>query len=186
MSSVEAILDDYRDRLDRATSDLPPGRRAELLDDIHAHLAEATAGAPDRAGVMQILDELGTPERIADAAREESGTPRRRGVDGDLTYDVVSVLILLFGGFLIPVVGWIAGVIMIWNGPRWTIADRWIGTLAWPAAIAPLAALFLAIHAQLLSQTASVVALVGVALFSLALLVVPVVHLLRVAARRRS
>lgn len=186
MSSVEAIIDDYRDRLDRATSDLPAGRRAELLDDIDAHLAEATLGAPYRAGVLQVLDELGTPEGIAEAARAESGISHRRGVNGDVAYDVLSVLLLLFGGFLVPVVGWLAGVIMIWNGPRWTLADRWIATLAWPAAIAPLAALFIAIHANLLSQAASVVVLLCVALFSLALLVVPVIHLLRVAARRRS
>jgi hypothetical protein len=187
MNSAETLIADYRDRLSRATADLPPGRRAELLDDIDAHLREVTANARDRASVLQVLDELGTPEKIADAARAESGTRPGRGGDRDLAYayDVFSVLALLLGGFVVPLVGWLAGVVMIWNGPRWTVVDRWIGTLAWPAAIAPPVALFGAILLvpQLAPVPVWVLLLVG--LLAIALLVVSMVHLLRVATRRR-
>lgn len=186
MKPTEQIIADYRDRLSRATADLPSGRRAELLDDIDAHLAEATADAPDRASVLQVLDQLGTPESIAEAARAESGTRPERGVDRDLAYDVFSVLALLLGGFVVPLVGWLAGVIMIWNGPRWTVVDRWIGTLAWPAAIAPPAALATAVVLVPQITPVPVWVLLPVGLLTTALLVVPMIHLLRVAARRRN
>lgn len=137
MASTDTLITDYLDRLRRATADLPPGVRAELLDDIGAHLADTTGGAPDEAHVRQVIDELGTPEGIAEAARAEAGTasPPAPG-DNGLAYDVSTVLVLLLGGFLLPVLGWVAGLVMLWNGPRWTRGEKWLGTLVWPAAIA--------------------------------------------------
>ncbi|GAA1163035.1 HAAS signaling domain-containing protein [Nesterenkonia sandarakina] len=185
MNDAERLIADYRERLTQATSDLPAGHRAELLSDIDTHLSEAVSQAPDEASVLQMLDDLGTPESIADAAREEAGVLPRGRTDGSLFYDVLSVLVLSLGGFVVPVVGWIAGVIMIWNGPRWTMTDRWAGTLAWPAAIAPPFAFLFATHAiPQFSPAPAWILLTG--LFSIVLLVVPMVHLLRVAARRRS
>ena len=55
-------------------------------------------------------------------------------------YSVAAVLLLVAGGFVLPVVGWFAGVVMLWAGPRWSTADKWLGTLVWPAVVAvPLA-----------------------------------------------
>lgn len=59
----------------------------------------------------------------------------------DETYSVVTVLLLILGGFVVPVVGWFAGVVMLWAGDRWSIGDKLLGTLIWPAAVGlPLAA----------------------------------------------
>lgn len=59
----------------------------------------------------------------------------------DETYSVVTVLLLILGGFVVPVVGWFAGVVMPWAGDRWSIGDKLLGTLIWPAAVRlPLAA----------------------------------------------
>lgn len=139
MTTTDTLIADYLQRLRRATADLPPGTRAELLDDIGAHLADTAGDAPDEARVRQVLDELGTPETIAQAARVESGgvaaTPPTGG-HGDLAYDVSTVLVLLLGGFVVPVLGWVAGVVMLWNGPRWTRGEKWFGTLIWPALVA--------------------------------------------------
>ncbi|MEJ2869911.1 hypothetical protein WCD74_19235 [Actinomycetospora sp. OC33-EN08] len=56
-------------------------------------------------------------------------------------YSVATVLLLVVGGFVVPVAGWFAGVVMLWAGPRWTVADKWLGTLVWPAVVVvPLAA----------------------------------------------
>jgi hypothetical protein len=183
MTGTDGLVADYRDRLRRATADLPPGRRAELLDDIDAHLAEATADAPDDASVRQVLDDLGTPEAIADAARSEAGTSAPvRSSSGDTVYDVATVLVLLLGGFVVPVLGWLAGVVMLWNGPRWTTGDRWLGTLAWPVAIAlPIAVV---VVPNAVASTGHWIVL-GLGVLSLVLLTWCLVHLLRVAARRR-
>lgn len=55
----------------------------------------------------------------------------------EIVYDVGTVLALAVGGFVLPLVGWVAGVALLWNGPRWGLAWRWVGTLAWPAVAAP-------------------------------------------------
>ena len=63
----------------------------------------------------------------------------------DETYDVATVLVLMLGGFVIPVVGWIAGVVMMSANQRWSTGAKWLGTLIWPAVVAvPLLALFVA------------------------------------------
>ena len=65
---------------------------------------------------------------------ECSGRPARDR--SDETYDVLTVLALLLGGFLVPVVGWLAGVVLLWAGPRWSTGQKWLGTLVWPAIVA--------------------------------------------------
>ncbi|MEJ8278911.1 hypothetical protein [Pseudonocardia spirodelae] len=71
-----------------------------------------------------------------DAAR-----PSRPG-DPD-AYPVLTVLMLMLGGFVLPVVGWLAGVVMLWTGRAWTVGEKWLGTLVWPAVVAvPGAILF--------------------------------------------
>ena len=65
--------------------------------------------------------------------------PRRTDPD---VYPVLTVLLLMLGGFALPVVGWLAGVVMLWAGREWSIGQKWLGTLVWPAVIAvPAAAL---------------------------------------------
>lgn len=60
----------YMDRLRRAAVELPESRRAELVEEIRAHLEEAL---PDGAGLVAVreeLDRLGDPEAIVDEARD--------------------------------------------------------------------------------------------------------------------
>lgn len=137
MSSPQSLVEDYLARLRHASADLPDGPRHELVDQITDHLAETTGDGADVATVRSVLDDLGSPEEIAAAARAESGT---RAVDpgrtsGQTLYDVGAVLVLLLGGFVVPVLGWVAGVVMLWVGPRWTATQKWVGTLLWPVAV---------------------------------------------------
>jgi uncharacterized membrane protein len=136
MTTTDTLIADYLDRLRRASVDLPAGSRAELIEDISAHLAEKVDTAAGEAQVRRVFDELGTPEEIAVAAAAESGTHSSVRSGGQLAYDVATVLVLLLGGFVMPVLGWIAGAVMLWNGPRWGIRHKWMGTLIWPVAIA--------------------------------------------------
>ncbi len=41
-------------------------------------------------------------------------------------------MLLPFGGLLIPLVGWCAGVALLWSSDHWTMRDKLIGTLAPP------------------------------------------------------
>ncbi|GIH20024.1 HAAS signaling domain-containing protein [Rugosimonospora africana] len=139
MPTSDTLIADYLERLRRASVDLPAGSRAELMQDIGAHLAEKVDATASEVQVRRVLDELGTPEEIAAVAADQSGARPSAGAGGGggggLAYDTATVLVLLLGGFVIPVLGWIAGVVMLWNGPRWDARHKWAGTLIWPAAI---------------------------------------------------
>ncbi|MFP5020955.1 hypothetical protein [Pseudonocardia phyllosphaerae] len=68
-------------------------------------------------------------------------TPAPR-TDDPGTYPALTALMLVFGGFVLPVVGWLAGVVMLWCGRSFTAGEKWLGTLVWPAVVAvPAAAL---------------------------------------------
>lgn len=183
MTTTEGLISAYLQRLSRAAADLPEPARAELYEDIRAHLADTLAADSDEATVRDTLDELGSPEEIATAAAAETGTrPAGRSRSG-LLYDVAAVLVLLLGGFVIPVVGWVAGVVMVWAGPRWGLRERWGGTLLWPAAIVVGAFALLASHVTggqlaVLVVIAAVVVLAG--------LIGGCVWLLRSAARNTT
>ncbi len=137
----------YLGRLAAAASGLPDDRRDELLGEISAHITEARArAADDPDGVRRILDQLGDPADIVAAAgpRQPSHQPRpssrRAGV-----FEIIAVLFLLIGGIVIPLVGWVVGVVMLWTSDRWKTRDKVLGTVIWPggllAALVPLAVL---------------------------------------------
>ncbi|MFC7331192.1 HAAS signaling domain-containing protein [Marinactinospora rubrisoli] len=171
----------YLQRLRRASSDLPAGTRNELLDNVQAHITETTAGA-DEAGVRTALDELGTPEDVAAAARVET-RPRS---SGDRFYDIATVFILFAGGFVVPVLGWIVGVVMLWNGPRWTRAQKVIGTVTWPVTMAiPVGAALVPLLDGWSTPLFGPVLPVLLVLAAVALVAV-FVHLLLAAARART
>lgn len=160
----QRIIADYLDRLQRAAAGLPDGARAELLADIRGHLAETAGVSPDEPTARRVLRELGEPEEIAAAAAPESGA-RPAPTGAVPAYDVGTVLVLLLGGFVIPVLGWIAGVVMLWNGPRWGLRHKWTGTLLWPSATVVGAAALLTSHvggpAMVLIPVAAVVIVIG-------------------------
>src|SRR5207302_8751218 len=49
--------------------------------------------------------------------------------------DVLTPIILLVGGLLIPVLGWAAGVALLWTSRAWTRRDKLIGTLVIPGGL---------------------------------------------------
>ncbi|MBP2367493.1 HAAS signaling domain-containing protein [Pseudonocardia parietis] len=132
------LVECYLLRLRSATADLPTDQSDELLGDLTAHLAEAVPPGSDELTARRALDGLGAPELVAAAARTETGpAARARPSPGSAQVnDVIAVLLLLLGGFVVPVLGWVAGVVMLWGSPRWSERDKWLGTLAWPGVIA--------------------------------------------------
>jgi hypothetical protein len=51
--------------------------------------------------------------------------------------DVTALLLLPFGGF-IYLVGWAAGVALLWTSDRWTTTEKWLGTLVLPFGLLPI------------------------------------------------
>ncbi|MEV5746690.1 hypothetical protein AB0L00_02635 [Actinoallomurus sp. NPDC052308] len=56
-------------------------------------------------------------------------------------YEAITVFLLLVGGVLLPVVGWLIGAVMLLGSSRWTLRDKAAGLLIWPGGLAVAAAL---------------------------------------------
>ena len=142
-STEEALVDDYLRRLEQAAYALPPERRAELVLEIRDHIEEARAaagGRTDEAWTRSLLDRMGTPDEIVAAATEgEPGAPhswtppqpvfveRRPGTGLEL-----AAVLLLTVGSIIPFLGWVAGVVLLWSSRRWRTWEKLLGTLVVP------------------------------------------------------
>jgi hypothetical protein len=53
-------------------------------------------------------------------------------------YDAITVFLLLVGGVILPVVGWLLGAVMLLASRTWTLRDKLIGLLVWPGGLAVL------------------------------------------------
>lgn len=56
-------------------------------------------------------------------------------------YDAVTVFLILVGGVLVPVAGWVVGAVMLVASRRWTVRDKLAGLLVWPGGLALAAGL---------------------------------------------
>lgn len=52
------------------------------------------------------------------------------------TFELVAVVLLLIGGIVLPVLGWVIGVVLLWASAQWTMRDKLIGTLVVPGGLA--------------------------------------------------
>jgi Protein of unknown function (DUF1700) len=138
MTDSQGLIDRYLKELERELSALPRGRRREVMDDVRAHISEARSEAGnDEAAVRELLDRLGDPVEIAADARERFGVrPSKVGF-----MEVAALIMLPIGGLVVPVIGWIAGVILLWSSPAWLTRDKLIGTLVVPGGLLPAFAL---------------------------------------------
>lgn len=125
--TIDPLAHEYLTDLSRVTFGLDPLARAELLQEVRQHISDAAAAGDD---IPAVLTRLGSPEQIAQAA----GLPIRSSgrTPGQTAYDLGTVLLLVAGAVCVPYLGWFIGVILLWNGPRWTLRDRLIGTLLPP------------------------------------------------------
>ena len=130
---TDQLVDDYLARVARHAAALPHERRDELLAELTEHIATARAETetPDaEATVRTILDRLGDPAEIV---AQETVTPVRVDAAPDRAwYRPVTLACLLLGGLVVPVVGWVAGVVLLWGGGRWSTRQRILGTVCTP------------------------------------------------------
>ncbi len=130
---MDRLVDDYLTRLGSELAGVPRAGRREVVEGIEAHVQEALAGvAPDdEAGVRNVLERLGDPAEIAAEALERLGVRRPRTG----WREVGALLLLPFGGVVLPVVGWFVGVVLLWVSDAWTARDKVIGTLVIPGGL---------------------------------------------------
>ncbi len=110
------IVDGYMARLEVALLGAPPTRRAELMEDVRAHIADARAALEHETddALLSALDRLGEPADIAREATERDDTvaPRVRWGWVELA------------GLLLTIVLWPAGAILVLLSPVWTQREK--------------------------------------------------------------
>lgn len=135
----DTLVRDYLHRLDVAAASLPPDRRSELRQEIADHIAQARAAGDvgNEAALRQLLDRIGDPEDIVAAAREEETSspghsypptdyhPRGIGLE-------ITAVMLLTVGSIVPLFGWLAGVVLLWVSQRWRVGEKVLATLVVP------------------------------------------------------
>jgi hypothetical protein len=117
---TDRLVDDYLRRLEVAAAHLQRSRRAELVAEIREHI-EAAIGEEEptsEAAVRNVLERLGPPEEIVEAAEPAPEPPVRRG--GAL--EIVALLALL-----VPVIGWLVGIVLVFASAAWSRRDKLIG-----------------------------------------------------------
>lgn len=125
---ADRLVSDYLDRLSGALAGVPPDRREEIVGEIRSHIEEQRAALHDEtdADVYNLLERVGEPYALANAARSESSPPanppRERGRAG-----AVEILALV----LTPLI-WPVGVILLWTSSAWSTRDKLIATLVPP------------------------------------------------------
>jgi uncharacterized membrane protein len=134
-ATADRLVDDYLKRLDRELGDLPRARRRELADEIAAHIEEARADLhiESEAEIRNLLERLGDPADIAAEERERLGVqPGRAGA-----IEILALIGILVGGIVLPFIGWIIGLVLLWVSDAWTTRQKLLGTLVVPGGLAP-------------------------------------------------
>ena len=139
--TLEQLVIDYLTRLEQAASTLPPGDREDLIQGIREHIdtAKETGTASDEAGMRTLLDRLGEPEAIVASARDDHD-PASNRQPGALVerligraspwggLEIAAVILLGIGAFVLPILGPLVGLILLWSSPQWTRPQKGIGT----------------------------------------------------------
>jgi hypothetical protein len=137
---ADPVVEDYLRRLDLAAGVLPDDRRRELVGEIAEHIAASRAGGQvtNEAQLRTLLDRIGAPADIVAAARDEENPTGVvmaagpvRGRRPSIVTEIIAVLLLTVGSIL-PIVGWIAGVVMVWLSRRWRTSEKILATLVFP------------------------------------------------------
>jgi hypothetical protein len=110
----DELVTEYLKELDQALAGLPRSRRREVLDELVAR-----------------GDFSGDPAEIAAGARARFGL----GPDPASWREVATLFLLPTGGIVVPVVGWLVGVVLLWQSDAWTRRDKLIGTLVVPGGL---------------------------------------------------
>jgi uncharacterized membrane protein len=154
MTDADTLVRDYLGRLEAEARELPADRRADLVGEVREHieLALAQAGRRDEATVRTILDRLGPPETIVTAEATEApeavtgasvtaASASRRSDWGAL--EIMTVVLLTIGVVVLPIVGPLAGVVLMWVATGWTVRVKVVVTAVSVVLIASMLVLLL-------------------------------------------
>ena len=130
MTKVDALVDHYLTDLEAELHGLPANRRRELLEEVGEHIAAARAALDPEteAGIRTVLERLGAPADIAAEARERFGVQAKPARPTIPWLEVATLAILVLVpvtiwlgiAMVIPLLGWLVGLALLWRSRRWT------------------------------------------------------------------
>jgi HAAS domain-containing protein len=125
-TASDQLVSDYLERLRAATADLPTTERDELVANIAEHISASMEDLeqPDQAAVRTILDRLGDPAVIAAEARGQSSRPDLAQATGPGWLEWGGVAMLGIGSYLLPVIGTVAGLVMVSMSRWWSTRQK--------------------------------------------------------------
>jgi uncharacterized membrane protein len=143
---IHPQVEAYLRQLDFALASLPWDQRNEIFTDISEHIQRELAAAGDEPGAVDaVLLRVGDPYAIAQEAGAPPALPPMPPPHRGRGLEIAAILLISAGSFLVPFIGWIVGVALLWASSRFTRADKLIGTLVPPFGF--LAPLFLLVAA---------------------------------------
>jgi hypothetical protein len=182
-SSLHPLARDYLKRLKKAAANLPRARRNELLGEIEAHLSEALPAVASEVEALNVLERLGEPAEIV--AEIEPGPDTLHGKRAS-ALEWIAVILLLIGGIVFPIVGWIVGVVLLWISKIWTTRDKLVGTFVLPGGLGLLVwGVALVVNVSSLDQQPFTVATCLFSAVLIAGLVLPILTSIYLARRAR-
>ncbi|MGA4508984.1 HAAS signaling domain-containing protein [Propionibacteriaceae bacterium G1746] len=146
MSALDhRLVADYLARLRAEARRLPADQANELVADIEHHLLDAfnqppLAGDPSEAEIRDVLERLGTPAEVVDAAAPQGssmGVPMTAPEKPNRGRAEAAAAILLVGAALLFVVWflaipmWVAGIVALVLSSRWNLGDKVLAALSW-------------------------------------------------------
>jgi hypothetical protein len=131
-TQTDRLVDDYLRRLEDAAAHLQRSRRAELVAEIREHIEAALRqeDAASEVAIRNVLERLGPPEEIVDAAEPPpSDGPARVG-----KLEIAALIVMV-----VPVLGWLFGVVLVLVSRAWSSRDKLVGVaLALIPALVPI------------------------------------------------
>ena len=131
------LVEEYLTRLEAAAAHMQRARRAELVAEIREHIEAALRQeqTADEAAIRNVLERLGAPDEIVDAAEP----PPADGTGRAGALEIVALVALI-----IPLIGWIVGIVLVLVSRAWANREKTIGiALALLPALVPLVLLSL-------------------------------------------
>lgn len=131
----------YLTEVHRSVAARDPGAADGVLAGVADHIRDAAADASEKGAQLDLdalLSELGDPALIAadvePVAAPTAPTPAARFVDTRGSV-ILTALLLSVGTWLLAIVGWAAGVWLLWSSQRWSRSEKIVATLWWPVLI---------------------------------------------------
>lgn len=124
MSEADDLVARYLAQLQDELRNVDGRVRDRVVGDVARRIAaERETGVDVRA----ILEDAGDPLDVAADVRERHGVRERSS-----WREIAAVVLLPFGGVVIPFGGWLVGLYFLWSSPVWTVPEKVGATLVLP------------------------------------------------------